>query len=146
MQVRIVNMDSDNVSGVAELEKQNFSDGWSEASLREELDNPYALYLVALDDSDVVIGAAGLIQSMDEADIMNVSVAKDARRQGIASKLLTALLDEGKKRGINAFTLEVRETNTSARALYEKFGFENAGTRKDFYTNPADNAVIYWLR
>ncbi|MBO7374386.1 MAG: ribosomal protein S18-alanine N-acetyltransferase [Lachnospiraceae bacterium] len=139
-------MDSDNVSGVAELEKQNFSDGWSEASLREELDNPYALYLVALDDSDVVIGAAGLIQSMDEADIMNVSVAKDARRQGIASKLLTALLDEGKKRGINAFTLEVRETNTSARALYEKFGFENAGTRKDFYTNPADNAVIYWLR
>jgi ribosomal-protein-alanine N-acetyltransferase len=139
-------MDSDNVSGVAELEKQNFSDGWSEASLREELDNPYALYLVALDDSDVVIGAAGLIQSMDEADIMNVSIAKDARRQGIASKLLTALLDEGKKRGINAFTLEVRETNTSARALYEKFGFENAGTRKDFYTNPADNAVIYWLR
>ncbi len=139
-------MDSDNVSGVAELEKQNFSDGWSEASLREELDNPYALYLVALDDSDVVIGAAGLIQSMDEADIMNVSVANDARRQGIASKLLTALLDEGKKRGINAFTLEVRETNTSARALYEKFGFENAGTRKDFYTNPADNAVIYWLR
>ena len=139
-------MDSDNVSGVAELEKQNFSDGWSEASLREELDNPYALYLVALDDSDRVIGAAGLIQSMDEADIMNVSVAKDARRQGIASKLLTALLDEGKKRGINAFTLEVRETNTSARALYEKFGFENAGTRKDFYTNPADNAVIYWLR
>ena len=139
-------MDSDNVSGVAELEKQNFSDGWSEASLREELDNPYALYLVALDDSDRVIGAAGLIQSMDEADIMNVSVAKDARRQGIASKLLTALLDEGKKIGINAFTLEVRETNTSARALYEKFGFENAGTRKDFYTNPADNAVIYWLR
>lgn len=139
-------MDSDNVLGVAELEKRNFSDGWSEASLREELDNPYALYLVALDDSDVVIGAAGLIQSMDEADIMNVSVAKDARRQGIASKLLTALLDEGKKRGINAFTLEVRETNTSARALYEKFGFENAGTRKDFYTNPADNAVIYWLR
>ena len=139
-------MDSDNVSGVAELEKQNFSDGWSEASLREELDNPYALYLVALDDSDIVIGAAGFIQSMDEADIMNVSVAKDVRRQGIASKLLTTLLDEGKKRGINAFTLEVRETNTSARALYEKFGFENAGTRKDFYTNPADNAVIYWLR
>ena len=139
-------MDSDNVSGVAELEKQNFSDGWSEASLREELDNPYALYLVALDDSDIVIGAAGLIQSMDEADIMNVSVAKDVRRQGIASKLLTALLHEGKQRGINAFTLEVRETNTSARALYEKFGFENAGTRKDFYTNPADNAVIYWLR
>ena len=102
-------MDSDNVSGVAELEKQNFSDGWSEASLREELDNPYALYLVALDDSDIVIGAAGLIQSMDEADIMNVSVAKDVRRQGIASKLLTTLLDEGKKRGINAFTLEVRD-------------------------------------
>lgn len=139
-------MDSDNVSGVAELEKQNFSDGWSETSLREELDNPYALYLAAVDDDGNVIGAAGLIQSMDEADIMNVSVLESARRQGIASKLLTRLIELGKERGINAFTLEVRETNTSARALYEKFGFENAGVRKDFYTNPADNAVIYWLR
>jgi len=139
-------MDSDNVSGVAELEKQNFSDGWSEASLREELDNPYALYLVALDDNDTVVGAAGLIQSVDEADIMNVSVSQSVRRQGIASRLLESLIGMGKKRGINAFTLEVREANTSARALYEKFGFENSGTRRDFYTNPADNAVIYWLR
>ena len=139
-------MDSDNVSGVAELEKQNFSDGWSETALREELDNPYAMYLVAIDEDSNVVGAAGYIQSMDEADIMNVSVLESVRRQGIASKLLTRLIDIGKERGINAFTLEVREANTSARALYEKFGFENAGVRKDFYTNPADNAVIYWLR
>ena len=77
---------------------------------------------------------------------MNVSVEKEYRRQGIAGMILDALLEEGKKRGVKEFTLEVRESNEGARRLYEKKGFVNEGVRPNFYSNPNEGAVIYWLR
>lgn len=145
--IKIVEMDSENVSEVAELEQNNFNDGWSEKSLREELDNPNACYLVAVDDkSHNAVGAAGLIQSFDEGEILNVSVSDDFRRKHIASDIMTELVKRGKERGITAFTLEVRENNVPARKLYEKMGFVYEGTRPNFYTNPEEGAAIYWLR
>lgn len=143
----IEKMNPDNVSGVANLEKENFTDGWSEQSLREEIDNPYAIYLVAKDDEkDLVVGAAGIIISIDTADVMNVSVKSDYRRKAIAKRLLNELIALGKEAGVSAFTLEVRKGNEAARALYEKAGFVNEGIRPNFYDNPKEDAVIYWLR
>lgn len=144
--IRIEKMTKNNVSGVARLEKENFSDGWSIEALSDEIDNPDACYLVAINNDDEVCASAGFIQSFDTADIMNVSVDEKHRRQGIAKSLLFELLKEGKSRGIKKFTLEVREGNAPARNLYESFGFVNEGIRPDFYSNPKEGAVIYWLR
>jgi ribosomal-protein-alanine N-acetyltransferase len=140
-------MNETNVEGIAELEKENFSDGWSLKSLKEEINNPDALYLaVRNDENNMVVAAAGMIISIDTADIMNVSVKEEYRRKGLASKLLDALFEEGKKRGVKDFTLEVRENNHAARKLYEKKGFVFEGIRPNFYSNPAEGAAIYWLR
>lgn len=145
--IKIERMNEENVTGVAYLESINFNDGWSEKALREELENESALYLVAVDEATgQVVGAAGFIQSFDEADIMNVSTMPEFRRQSIGERIMTELVIEGKKRGITAFTLEVREGNVPARALYEKLGFKYEGTRPGFYTNPDEGAAIYWLR
>ena len=66
------------------------------------------------------------------------------RKKGIGEKLFCAFLEEGIKKGMTAFTLEVRAGNKGAVALYEKCGFENVGTRKNFYDNPKEDAIIMW--
>lgn len=140
-------MNETNVEGIAELEKENFSDGWSLNSLKEEINNPNACYYVLRDDENgKVAAAAGMIISIDTADIMNVSVKEEYRRKGLASKLLATLLEEGRKNGVKDFTLEVRENNHAARELYEKTGFVFEGIRPKFYSNPTEGAAIYWLR
>lgn len=140
-------MNETNVEGIAELEKENFSDGWSLNSLKEEINNPNACYYVLRDDEKgKVAAAAGMIISIDTADIMNVSVKEEYRRKGLASKLLATLLEEGRKKGVKDFTLEVRENNHAARELYEKTGFVFEGIRPKFYSNPTEGAAIYWLR
>ena len=140
-------MNESNVEGIAELEKENFSDGWSLNSLKEEIYNPNACYYVLRDDENgKVAAAAGMIISIDTADIMNVSVKEEYRRKGLASKLLATLLEEGRKKGVKDFTLEVRENNHAARELYEKTGFVFEGIRPKFYSNPTEGAAIYWLR
>ncbi len=140
-------MNETNVEGIAELEKENFSDGWSLNSLKEEINNPNASYFVIRDDENgKVVAAAGMITSIDTADIMNVSVKEEYRRKGLASKLLATLLEEGRKEGVKDFTLEVRENNHAARKLYEKTGFVFEGIRPKFYSNPTEGAAIYWLR
>lgn len=145
--ITVERMNEDNVSDVAYLEKVNFTDGWSEQSLREETDNENAIYLVARDtDRNLVVGAAGLIQSFDEGEILNVSVLKEYRQQSVAMTLLKQLLEIGRERGICSFTLEVRENNAPARKLYEKIGFVCEGIRPSFYSNPTEGAAIYWLR
>ena len=140
-------MNETNVEGIAELEKENFSDGWSLKSLKEEINNPDACYYAVRDDENgIVVAAAGMIISIDTADIMNVSVKEEYRRKGLASKLLDTLFEEGRKKGVKDFTLEVRENNRAARELYEKKGFVFEGIRPNFYSNPAEGAAIYWLR
>ena len=140
-------MNETNVEGIAELEKENFSDGWSLDSLKEEINNPDAFYLSVRDNENGnVVAAAGMIISIDTADIMNVSVKEEYRRKGLATKLLDTLFEEGRKRGVKDFTLEVRENNHAARELYEKKGFVFEGIRPKFYSNPAEGAAIYWLR
>ena len=121
-------MNETNVEGIAELERENFSDGWSLNSLKEEINNPDALYFAIRDDeNNLIVAAAGMIISIDTADIMNVSVKEEYRRKGLASNLLDTLLGEGRKKGVKDFTLEVRENNHAARKLYEKKGFAPTG-------------------
>ena len=137
----ITEMNATHVPQVAELERICFADPWSEKSVASELDNQWALWLVAEED-DVVTGYIGSQTSIDETDVMNVAVHPDYRRRGIAEMLINALVTELKNRGSHALMLEVRASNAPAIALYEKLGFRQVGCRKNYYRNPKEDALI----
>ena len=139
--ITITEMNAVHVPQVAELEKLCFADPWSEKSVASELENKWALWLVALEENNVV-GYIGSQTSIDETDVMNVAVHPDFRRKGIAEKLIEQLVAELKGRGSHALMLEVRASNAPAIALYEKLGFVQVGCRKNYYRNPKEDALI----
>jgi len=137
----ITNMTENHVEQVAQLEKVCFADPWSEKSIASELDNQWALWLVAQED-DTVVGYIGSQTAVDETDVMNVAVHPDHRRKGIAEALIEMLIKHLKERGSHALMLEVRASNAPAIALYEKIGFQQVGLRKNYYRNPREDALI----
>jgi ribosomal-protein-alanine N-acetyltransferase len=80
----------------------------------------------------------------DELHINTLAVHPDRRRQGLASLLLTHVLDDAVRRGAEKATLEVRRSNEGALRLYERFGFEVGGVRKEYYRQPVEDALILW--
>ena len=139
--IHIVPMENHHVMQVAALEKQCFSDPWSENSVASELNNPLSLWLVAVDDENLA-GYVGSQTVMDETDMMNIAVDQRYRRQGIAQMLVEALVERLKKMDSRCLTLEVRISNTPAIALYEKLGFAQVGKRPNYYRNPKEDALI----
>lgn len=133
------------LSGAAELERRYFSMPWSRKQLQESLENLDYLFLV-LETDGKIAGYAGLLQVMDEGDITNVVLAEESRGMGLGKALVRALLEEGRKRGIREFTLEVRASNTCAIHVYEALGFVKEGIRKRFYEKPSEDAWIMWKR
>ena len=137
----IVTMTSDHVPQVAALEKECFSDPWSQRSVASELDNPLALWLVWEEDGQV-LGYVGSQTVLDETDMMNVAVSAQARRRGIAQALVEALVIQLKQRGSRCLTLEVRASNAPAICLYEKLGFRQVGRRPNYYSHPKEDGLI----
>lgn len=133
------------IPGAAVLEKKYFSVPWSEENLRQSLANPDYLFLIAEKEGKVV-GYAGLFRVLDEGDITNIVVDERYRRQGLGKRLTEALLMEGGKCGLHAFTLEVRVSNSAAIHIYEQLGFAQEGIRKRFYEKPVEDALIMWKR
>ncbi len=120
-------------------------DSWTEDMYRREFCDSTKRYFVAYNTLEPtrILGFVGYAQVFDEAHIMNLAVDEKSRRKGIATTLLKAALQDAKDRGIEAATLEVRESNNSARALYAKAGFAEAGVRPDYYPD-REGAVILW--
>lgn len=141
MNFEIVEMKAEHIPEVARLEIVCFSQPWSEKSLSEELCNENSFFLVAV--SDKVLGYIGVQEICGEAYVTNVAVFGECRRYGIGRALLNAACGGAQMRGCEFITLEVREGNRAAIALYESQGFEKAGVRRDFYSSPTENGVIY---
>ena len=137
----VVPMTEAHVARVAALEQVCFSDPWSENSVRSELDNPLSTWLVAL-EGETVLGYVGSQTVLDEADIMNVAVAPDHRRQGIARLLLERLEQALRSRNVHSLTLEVRASNEPAKALYASLGYVPVGRRPNYYFKPREDALI----
>ncbi len=134
-------MTEEYINGVASLERECFSRPWSEKSLREELDNTQAHFLCAV-VGGCVVGYIGVQEIAGEAYITNVAVSEKFRRRGIAGRLLEEAERGARERGCALITLEVRASNASAKALYIKRGFKKVGTRKNFYSDPHEDAEI----
>ena len=93
-------------------------------------------------EAPVLAGCCGVWLSFEEGEIMNVAVRKEYRRKGVAGRLMKELLSRAEKRGAARFILEVREGNLPAIRLYESLGFLHAGRRRNFYSDPAEDALI----
>ena len=139
--IQIVSMNESHVAQVAALEIMCFSMPWSENSIRGELTNPLSLWLVA-EENGTVLGYIGSQAVMDEADVMNVAVDPARRREGIALKLVEALVAGLNEKDVHALLLEVRVSNEPAKALYERLGFVQVGRRPNYYRNPKEDALI----
>ena len=133
----------DDLEQVCILEQEMFSSPWSQKSFADAIANPSNIYLVAEEEKDI-LGYCGMWGIAGEGQITNVAVKKTCRKKCIGKQMLELLLQKGEKNGIVAFSLEVRESNHAAIALYEKFNFINAGVRKNYYEKPTENAVIMW--
>ena len=134
-------MNACHVPQIAQLEKRCFTDPWSEKSIASELENPLALWLVAV-DGEKLIGYVGSQTVLGETDMMNLAVAPEARRQGTGRALVLALVDALTEKGSHSLMLEVRVSNTPARTLYESLGFSQVGRRPKYYVNPKEDALI----
>ncbi len=116
----------------AVIESESLSTAWSEKQIRDSINNDFAVYAVAVTENEVC-GIGSIYCVAGEGQIMNIAVAKEYRRRGIAEGIMNFLDGEAIKRNCEIITLEVAENNLSARALYEKCGYTAVGRRKGFY-------------
>ncbi|QHQ59922.1 ribosomal protein S18-alanine N-acetyltransferase [Anaerocolumna sedimenticola] len=130
---------------VHEMECSIFSKPWTVNDFKNSIQNRQNIYLV-VEEEDQIIAYCGLWGVAGEGQINNVAVKKSLRGRGIGHAMLSALIGQGKKKGLGAFTLEVRVSNESAIALYHKLDFKDAGIRKNFYEEPTEDALIMWLQ
>ena len=128
-----------------EIERACFPDPWSKKLLEDLLAEEHALTLAAVAGDGAVLGYVSLSWVLDEGYINNVAVRPDCRRMGIATALLEALRRQGAEKGLSFLTLEVRESNRGARALYAGLGFAEAGQRRGYYLHPKEDAIIMTL-
>ena len=127
---------------IARLEIECFSSPWSEKSLSEELGNSDSHFICAL-DGDELIGYIGVQEICSEAYITNIAVFEQYRGRGVGRALLKNACEGAKKRNCEFITLEVRRSNEAAISLYLSEGFEQAGIRKNFYSDPTEDGIIY---
>ncbi len=137
----IVPMSANHTEPIAELEQICFSTPWSKKSLEEELTNQTAHFLAAEFEKQV-IGYIGVLDICGEANITNIAVLPAFRRCSAADKLLTCAIEQAQERKDAFITLEVRESNREAIALYTKHGFQPVGVRKNYYTKPTEAALL----
>ena len=131
---------SDDLEPLMALENEIYpDDAWSSLNMAAELANPHGFYLVETVD-DEVVAYAGLLAPIGtgQGDIQTVTVAPEARRQGLARGLMVKLIDEARRRGAEELFLEVRVDNEAAQALYRDLGFETISVRKRYYKGGID--------
>ncbi|SCX12856.1 ribosomal-protein-alanine N-acetyltransferase [Ruminococcaceae bacterium P7] len=126
---------------VAAIENDCFSHPWSRRSLESELKNETSHFLVAVEDGKV-IGYIGMSAVIDEGYLFNAAVDSHYRKKGVGSALVRELVTWCQKHDFAFLTLEVRESNAPAIALYSRFGFVRVGERKNYYSDPAENALL----
>ena len=126
---------------LAEIERECFSVPWTVDMLRSQLSPGQHVFLVAEKDGEAA-GYIGLAYVLDEGYISNVAVAPSFRRRGIGDALLDGMEARGRALSLAFLTLEVRESNAPARALYAKHGYRDVGRRKNYYEKPREDAIL----
>ncbi|MBQ6947429.1 MAG: ribosomal protein S18-alanine N-acetyltransferase [Clostridia bacterium] len=139
--LRIQRMGISEVATIAKMERCGFTTPWREEELKESLSDEVTVFWVALLE-DKIVGYISRTHSFETMDILTLYVLKEFRRNGIAAKLLAYLEQEARQKGVEKIFLEVRESNTAARKLYENNGYILIHKRARYYNNPTEDALI----
>ncbi|GAA3732713.1 ribosomal protein S18-alanine N-acetyltransferase [Leifsonia bigeumensis] len=138
------------LEAIMRLETSIFAnDAWSGGTMRNELANVNAWYLVAFrpETPESIEAYAGLLapRGAKEADIQTIAVAEGSRRGGLGRTLILSLVNEARKRGAEEVFLEVRADNAGAQALYRSLGFEDLAVRENYYQPDGVDAIVMRL-
>ena len=139
--MEIREMEYEDIDRVLEIEMQSFTVPWRRIDFEYAMMNSECIYLIAWED-DRIIGYLGCSHVIDEIEIQDVATAPEARRKGVARKLIETIIERGDEAGVVRYLLEVRESNAPAIALYESFKFERVGIRKEYYRYPTEDAIL----
>jgi len=149
----IVKFSAEYTNAVMAIERQCFSAPWGLESLIRTITGGNAVTLVALRDgkpsgyaSALMLGPVGPGYVPPEAEVLKVAVLPELREQGIGRELAKALIKTLRDKGLVKLHLEVRESNRAARVLYETCGFRHSGRRRDYYSDPREDAILMTLR
>ncbi len=143
-QVTFRRMTLKDLDQIMALEKVSFTAPWSRNAFTGELtDNHFARYLV-MQLGDEIIGYGGMWIIIDEAHVTNIAVSPLYRGRRLGERLLRFMMAVASTEGARKMTLEVRVSNFSAKNLYHKLGFVEAGLRKGYYTDNREDAIIMW--
>lgn len=134
-------MDRLHVPQVVEIERVCYPAPWSESAFTNEMTSGASVAIVALDGESVAGFLVGWIAA-DQVHVANIAVAAGYRRRGVGTGMMLRLLEEAVRRGCISSSLEVRESNLAARAMYSRLGFRSVALRKSYYTNPTEDAVV----
>ena len=139
----------EDLDAVLDIETASFTNPWTREMYLRELENPRVsfIYLLRVDgDGDTgrgpVAGFCSFWLIFDELHINNLAVRPEWRRRGLGAALLEHAMSAAARLGAREATLEVRRSNSMAIRLYERLGFEHAGVRRNYYTNPTEDALI----
>jgi ribosomal-protein-alanine N-acetyltransferase len=149
LDVTIRSMEEVDLPAVLAIERQVFPLSWSPAIFRQELKDKELAHLfvaeVSLSGGErLVVGYACCWLVVDEVHITNLAVEEAYRRQGVAHRLLTEMLNGAKIEGAQRATLEVRLSNDAARCFYEHHGFQAAAIRRGYYPDNGEDALVMW--
>jgi ribosomal-protein-alanine N-acetyltransferase len=142
--LRLRRLELGDLDAIERIERVSYPTPWSRSMFATELAKPSSLSLGAIDETEALVGYLVLSRYVDAWHVMNVAVAPEWRRKGVASALLRRLLDETEDDVPRGYTLEVRVSNVGAIALYERFGFKAKGVRRGYYTDNREDALIMW--
>lgn len=141
MEYRIVNAELRHIEQLEQIEQTCFSMPWTREQLESQMPDSCHVFIAA-ESGEAVLGYVGMMYIIDEGYISNVAVAPEYRRQGIADALIEELMRRAAALDLAFVTLEARQSNSPAIALYKKHGFVPVGVRKNYYELPKEDAVL----
>jgi ribosomal-protein-alanine N-acetyltransferase len=144
LEVHLVPMRRRHLRSVLRIESQVYPRPWSLSLFLSELALRTSRYYLVARVDGLVVGYAGLMFTGDDGHVTTIAVDPAWRRVKIGSRLLVELARAARQRGARNLTLEVRITNAGAQAMYERFGFANAGIRKNYYIETNEDALVMW--
>ena len=145
VKIKIEKMIGEDIDAVVKIEEEAYGKHhWAKSSFYDEMSNNLAKYYVAKLSSGEIVGYAGTWHIIDEGHITTIAVKKEYLRNHIGEAIIKSIIDDCYKDNVKYLTLEVRVSNIPAIKLYEKYGFQSLGTRKGYYQDNNEDALIMW--
>jgi [ribosomal protein S18]-alanine N-acetyltransferase len=133
------------LNAIEEIERTSYPTPWSRSMFAGELAKPSSICLGAVDgERDELVGYLIISRYVDAWHVMNIAIAPEYRRRGIARQLMERLFEVTARDARRGYTLEVRVSNEAAIQLYEELGFRARGVRRGYYTDNREDALIMW--